>query len=108
MSKAGPQWRGSMNTSWSGQRRSFPYQMRTKILARDPICVTCGINPSVIADHKTSHADCLRLGIEPDTLDNGQGMCQPCHDTKTKQEQRAGRARRSNKRPAPLHPGLVA
>ncbi len=93
-------------TSWSRQRRSFPDRMRAKIITRDPICMTCGVNLSVIADHKMSHADCLRLGLDPDTLDNGQGLCQPCHDIKTKQEQRAGRARRSTKRPAPRHPGL--
>lgn len=83
------------NTSWSGQRRSFPTAMRRRILNRDPICKACGTEPSTIADHVLNHATCLRLGINPDTEDNGQGLCDDCHRVKTRVEQQAGTALRT-------------
>lgn len=93
-------------SSWSGQRRSFPTKIRDAILNRDRICVTCGQQPSVIADHKRAHAECRALGIEPDTMDNGQGLCQPCSDEKTEREKREGRARVRYVKRAEPHPGI--
>jgi 5-methylcytosine-specific restriction protein A len=96
------------NSSWSGQRRSFPTAMRTAILRMYPVCVACGRAPSTVADHVVNHAECIRRGINPDTIANGQGMCSPCHDVKTKAEARAGRARQPReRRPPEKHPGLL-
>ena len=101
----------STNTSWSGRRRAFPSSMRQTILRRDPTCQCSGCPHcgghcaarSTIADHKISHAECLRRDIEPDTIDNGQGLCVPCHDHKTKTERQAG-IRRLRPRRTPRHP----
>lgn len=93
------------STSWSGQRRSFPTAMRNAILARDPVCVACHEAPSVVADHRRAYVVCLRAGIDPDSMENGQGMCGPCHDAKTRAEQRAGLARVAKRRPPERHPG---
>lgn len=79
--------------------------MRRAILRRDPVCVACGVAASTVADHVRSHAECLRAGIEPDTLDNGQGMCATCHDLKTRREQRIGL--NAWRRPTEKHPGLT-
>lgn len=97
-----------VNSSWSGQRRSFPTRMRAQILRRNPICVACGRARSTVADHIVSHADCIRAGINPDTISNGQGLCAPCHHIKTKGERLAGIARQPRaKRPPEKHPGLL-
>jgi 5-methylcytosine-specific restriction protein A len=90
------------NTSWSGTRTAFPTPMRRQILARDPICRTCGQRPSTVADHVIPWAE---GGTH--TLANGQGLCDPCHWKKTRAEQDRGRARKSRKRPPPRHPGLL-
>lgn len=91
-------------TSWSGNRNSFPTPMRQAILARDPICRACGQRPATEADHIINHAECTRRGINPDTLDNGQGLCRGCHWTKTKREQRQGKARLATPRRVARHP----
>lgn len=91
-------------TSWSGERRAFPAAMRRAILDRDPTCRACGTSASTEADHIISHAECLRRGIEPDTLDNGQGLCRSCHWAKTKREQRQGKARLKVPKRVPRHP----
>lgn len=105
-----------MSTSWSGQRRSFPTASRLAILRRDPTCRCAGCphctpngcnRPSTIADHILNHAACQRAGIDPDTLDNGQGLCGGCHDVKTRAEQVAGRARLKPRR-TPRHPSDAA
>lgn len=94
----------SAASSWSGQRRAFPEAMRRAILARDPICRDCRQQPATEADHITSHAECLRRGINPDTLDNGQGLCHDCHAAKTRREQRHGKARLTAPKRTPKHP----
>ncbi|WP_169923725.1 HNH endonuclease signature motif containing protein [Propionicimonas paludicola] len=100
-------------TSWSGRRNSYPKPIRAKILRRDPTCQCPGCpnctpngctQPSTIADHRIPHAECLRQGINPDTLDNGQGLCSPCHDHKTRGEQQAGRERLKGHRGPKPHP----
>lgn len=59
---------------------------RARILRRDPICRACKAAPSQEVDH--IHAD-------DDHRDEAlQGLCQPCHATKTKAEAAAGRRRR--------------
>lgn len=64
---------------------------RTAVLARWPVCCRCRtvdrrITPATVADHivpwKGRHAS-LRFSIE-----NGQGLCAPCHNVKGKHEER--------------------
>lgn len=102
-----------MTTSWSGRRRSWPTAMRTQILRAHPTCQCPGCpactpngcdNPSTVADHKTPHAECLRAQIDPDTLDNAQGLCEGCHNHKTAREQAAGRHRLRGLRAPRQHP----
>ena len=100
-------------SSWSGQRRAFPAPMRRRILQRDPTCRCPGCDrctptgctrASTIADHIVNHAECVRRGVEPDTLANGQGLCAACHDVKTAAERAAGIDRKRGLRPKPRHP----
>ena len=104
-------------TSWSGQRRSFPTKTRRLILNRDPECqlrYPCCTIVSTEADHIIPHGQALALGWDQADIDdprNGQGVCIPCHQVKTRAEQTAGRqqaaAKRSRKRPTERHPGLI-
>lgn len=92
--------------TWTRQR-AFPTAMRLRILRRDPTCRACGLRPSVIADHIVPVAE----GGD-DTMANGQGLCEPCHDAKTKAERARGLARwqasRPRKhRPVEPHPGRL-
>jgi 5-methylcytosine-specific restriction endonuclease McrA len=96
-----------MNTSWSGDRRSFPKATREKILRRAHY--TCQLN----------YAGCLRRATQADHIvpraeggtdhdSNGQATCAACHNTKTRNEQARGRARTpARQRPTEPHPGLV-
>lgn len=94
-----------MNTSWSGQRRSFPSAVRKQIMDRDkwrcqikgPTC----LGKATQADHRINHAE----GGSDDAA-NGQAVCGPCHDIKTQQERTRGRAKHSRKRQPPAHPGM--
>jgi 5-methylcytosine-specific restriction protein A len=95
---------GSVNTSWSGTRESFPRPLRRAILQRDPICRHCHTRQSTIADHIIPVAE-----GGTDTITNGQGLCDPCHHTKTQAEARRGQARRRSRGQLPPtpHPGLI-
>lgn len=59
-------------------------------MAEEPICRVCDFLPSVTADHIIPVAE----GGEELDRDNLQGICQPCHDAKTLEESKRGRARR--------------
>ncbi|WP_408629878.1 HNH endonuclease [Amycolatopsis aidingensis] len=88
-------------------RRAFPTAARARILQRDPTCQTCGLRPSVIADHITPVAE-----GGSDDESNGQGLCRPCHDTKTQAERQRGHTRWNQTRPRQQrkpeqHPGLL-
>lgn len=104
------------NTSWSGERTSFPPARRRRILKRHPTCQCngcphCGTRctaPSTIADHQPNYATLIRAGVtDPHDERYGRGMCAPCHDHKTRGEQRAGQQRTSRKRPPEQHPGRI-
>ncbi|MCI0423644.1 MAG: HNH endonuclease [Acidobacteria bacterium] len=58
---------------------------RLLVLHRDPICKSCGLAPSAEADHIKP----LRDGGDW-SLENGQGLCKPCHTRKTNRESRKG------------------
>ena len=64
----------SAQRGYGGQWR----QIRKLMLLRDPICKICGQAPSTEADHKIPR----RQG-GPDTMENLQGACKPCHSRKT-------------------------
>lgn len=55
---------------------------RLLILHRNPICRMCGRNASTVADH------IIPLPEGGWSLENGQGLCAPCHGTKTGSESR--------------------
>ena len=96
-------------TSWSGQRRSFPTAVRQLILRRaggqcqhtDEHGTRC-TNPATVADHIVPHAE---GGTDDPT--NGQALCDPHHNTKTRAEQARGRARRNPKRRTEPHPATL-
>jgi len=93
------------NTSWSGQRRSFPSAVRKQIMDRDkwrcqikgPAC----LGKATQADHRLAHAE-----GGTDDLSNGQAVCKPCHDVKTQQERVRGAEKHSRKRKGMQHPGF--
>lgn len=73
----------------STRRRRLPKdwtKRRARILRRDPICQACRAAPSQQVDHID--------GTDNHDDTNLQGLCEPCHDAKTKREAAAGRARR--------------
>lgn len=94
-----------MNTSWSGNRRSFPTAVRKQIMVRDNWqCQIQGPNclgNATEADHRINHAS-----GGSDDASNGQAVCKPCHDAKTQGERLKGQQKRSRKRPTMQHPGL--
>ena len=91
-----------MATSWDGTRRAFPTRVRRLILERDPVCVVCGDAPSTIADHHPSYADLERAGVrDPHAPRFGRGVCAPCHDVLTREQQRDGLQRMHARR---VHP----
>ncbi len=75
------------------ERRGSSYQrgygkrwrkLRLIILARDPICVDCGIEPSIHVDHiKPKPIDVDAADFTEEEL---QGMCETCHNRKTRGE----------------------
>ena len=86
-------------TGRPGQRR------RARILARDPICRACRINPSTVADHIIN----LERSMKDDrtvTDEEMQGLCKGCSNAKSAREAAAGKPTRL--RPAERHPGEVA
>ncbi len=53
-------------------------KLRPLVLARDPICRSCGKAPSTDVDH----IEPLRRGGKNE-MNNLQGLCRPCHSRKT-------------------------
>lgn len=54
--------------------------LRTIVLARDPICTECHRAASTVADHKIPHKGVWALFVD---LLNLRGVCKACHDKKT-------------------------
>ena len=64
---------------------------RNAVLERDPICVLCGTRFSTVADHHPrSRKELLHLGLDPNDPQYGRGLCKPCHDSSTAQNQPGG------------------
>lgn len=91
--------------AWHGSDRAtrlppdWP-RRRKRILRRDSVCQVCQLAPSTEVDHINpgdDHSDA-----------NLQGICAPCHATKSGREGGRAAARRpSARRPADPHPGLI-
>ena len=94
------------NTSWSGQRRSFPTATRKQIMDRDNWqCQIKGercIGQATEADHRIPHSE-----GGTDDASNGQAACEPCHKEKTHTERLRGMQKRSRKREPMRHPGIA-
>lgn len=58
--------------------------LRTLVLARDPVCKICEREASTVADHIRPHR-----GVWVDFVDmnNLQGLCEQCHGSKTAREE---------------------
>lgn len=96
-----------MSGGWVGSDRkerlpsNWNSTIRPAILARDPICVLCGVRPSCVADHIKAKTDDHR----PAAL---QGVCGPCHDHKSGVEGNEAKAAKPGRtRPQEVHPGLL-
>ena len=66
-------------------------RIRAEVFTADPLCALCRNAAAVIVDHKVPLAE----GGE-DEPHNRQGLCDPCHDAKSKAEAMRGRGGRSN------------
>jgi len=76
---------------------------RRLILHRDPVCRSCHRARSATVDHITPRA---QGGTDDPT--NLQGLCTPCHTTKTKAESAAARwtPHHRARRPTQRQPGI--
>lgn len=97
-------WQGHPRTSTTSHRK-----WSRAILRRDPICRCQGCKhhdgpctqPSEEADHIIPWAE-----GGPLDMNNGQGICCPCHSQKTACEALTARTRYPRNRPSEPHPGL--
>lgn len=54
------------------------------VLARDPLCVICGIRISTVADHHPlERRELVARGLDPNDPERGRGLCSGCHNAKT-------------------------
>ena len=67
-----------------GYGRAHRNRFRPAVLTRHPICVECGEQPSVHADHwPLTRTELIRRGLDPNDPRYGRGLCGPCHSSKT-------------------------
>jgi 5-methylcytosine-specific restriction protein A len=69
----------SYQRGYDGRHRKW----REIILQRDPVCKICNDAFSVVADHITP----VNKGGSWYELTNGQGLCESCHNRKSRMEQ---------------------
>jgi 5-methylcytosine-specific restriction protein A len=60
---------------------------RLFVLRRDPLCIECLKRNRTTASSQADHIIPLSAG-GPDTVENMQGLCKPCHSRKTLEENR--------------------
>ena len=92
-------WHANPSANGRTHTREERAAFRRAVLAREPRCRRCGARATE-ADHIVP----VELGGTNDPEANGQGLCRPCHDAKTRAET-ANRNRRRGGRgtpPAPL------
>jgi 5-methylcytosine-specific restriction protein A len=58
---------------------------RQMVLARSPYCTACEARGRVTVATEADHIRALRQGGDW-SLENGQGLCKPCHSKKTRSE----------------------
>lgn len=75
---------GDRTRPWHALYNSRGWRKITQphVLARDPICVICNRRASKVADHIRDHNGSSRLFFD---LNNLQGACVECHNSKTAQ-----------------------
>lgn len=74
--------------------------IRPRILARDPICRRCGVNPSTEVHHAGNGND-----HRDETL---EGLCSPCHLKHTQADARTAISQAPRRARTPeSHPGLT-
>lgn len=66
--------------------------MRASLFRRNPLCVMCAEQGRVTLATQRDHTVPLAEGGADDPS-NEQGLCEPCHDQKSKQEALRGRQR---------------
>ena len=66
--------------------------MRADLFRREPLCIECRKLGHVALATQRDHITPLAEG-GLDEADNVQGLCQPCHDTKSHAESLRGRSR---------------
>ncbi len=71
----------SRGNSWTRGYDSRHRGWRKLVLHRQPVCAHCGRESSKVADHITPLAQGGGWSLE-----NGQGLCQTCHNQKTQKE----------------------
>jgi 5-methylcytosine-specific restriction endonuclease McrA len=85
--------------------RGFPKTVREQALRKiDYHCARCGDTANLELDHVIGRS----VG-GTNTIDNAQWLCPRCHSVKTREEARAGTARRTarGRHPTEQHPGLL-
>ena len=55
--------------------------LRQHVLSSNPVCVMCGR-----LANEVDHIVPISMGGVPDSLDNLQSLCKPCHSKKTQKE----------------------
>lgn len=66
-------------------------RFREGVLAKHPVCVTCGNAPATEADHYPVDKRTLELrGLNADDPIYGRGLCKECHSKETARNQPGG------------------
>ncbi|MGC9544010.1 holin [Streptomyces sp. UG1] len=87
--------RARASSTQQGYGRDHRELFRKPVLARDPICVICGVEPSTDADHwPRSRKQLIAQGLDPNDPQYGRGLCSTCHKRETARHQPGGWNRR--------------
>ncbi|MBC3931988.1 HNH endonuclease [Undibacterium sp. CY22W] len=70
-------------------------ELREQLFRADPLCAECRRNDRITAATQRDHIVPLSEGGE-DVPKNVQGLCDACHDAKSKAEAKRGRARKKS------------
>lgn len=93
--KAKPRTKAWASTRKSRQERGYGREhdlMRAVVLREEPLCRPCQAAGRVTASTIADHIKPLSEGGTGDR-ENYQGICRPCHDTKTAGERARAKAR---------------
>ncbi|TXG78917.1 HNH endonuclease [Candidatus Dojkabacteria bacterium] len=76
--------------------------MRAKLFSKNPLCAECARNGLVSIATQRDHIIPLEEGGLDDET-NEQGLCEACHEKKSKQESQRGRWGRAGQKSRPSH-----